>query len=295
MKRLILFAFFALITILIVNSVYAQFDIQNFIPTVVPTVEEAENTDTASRPIISPRPFQCVNPGSLQGTVRVGNIVTGYTGSGTGRVWYSSSVGGGNLTAEELSASIKKIKKKTGLTTTGLRQQLERLPAEGAACITTGVSPTLFIYSSSTNVEPLAPILYLEENDQYLYYEYDSTNISFNKPKEGWVVDKSKLDTFVSNISNTLKLTSLESERLAFELNFSAVDVKTDKLFIGLTPQSEVDKNIPLKITSPNNPIVLRYHFYISSANEETIQPPTLIQIQRNTPFILEVGSYFGN
>src|SRR3989344_3502107 len=294
MKRLILFAFFALITILIVNSVYAQFDIQNFNPTEVPTVEETENTDTTSRPIISPRPFQCVNLGSLQGTVRVGNIVTGYTGSGTGRVWYSSSVGGGNLTAEELSASIKKIKKKTGLTTTGLRQQLERLPAEGAACITTGVSPTIFIYSPNTKIQPLVPILYIDSNPEYFYYEYDSTNISFNKPKEGWVVDKKELKEFSSNIADKLGLNSKEKDRFYFELSFSAADVKLGKLFIGLIHQQEINEKLPLKISSPNNPKVLRYHFYISSTKNEDIKPPILTSIKRDSPFILEFGSYTG-
>ena len=294
MKRLILFAFFALITILIVNSVYAQFDIQNFNPTEVPTVEETENTDTTSRPIISPRPFQCVNPGSLQGTVRVGNIVTGYTGSGTGRVWYSSSVGGGNLTAEELSASIKKIKKKTGLTTTGLRQQLERLPAEGAACITTGVSPTIFIYSPNTKIQPLVPILYIDSNPEYFYYEYDSTNISFNKPKEGWVVDKKDLKEFSSNIADKLGLNSKEKDRFYFELSFSAADVKSGKLFIGLIHQQEINEKLPLKISSSNNPKVLRYHFYIAPAFKIALKPPTLNPIRRDIPLILELGSFAG-
>lgn len=294
MRRFILFAFFALISKLIVNSVYAQFDIQNFNPTEVPTIEESENTEATFRPTIPPRPIQCASPDELADTVKVGNILVGNIGPPTGRVWYASSVSGGNLTAEELLANIKKIKKKTGLTVSlgFLRQQLAALPAEGVACISTGVSPSIFIYSPNTKVQPIVPILYLEQNNQYIYYEYDSTNISFNKPKYGWIIEKNSLSDFTSKIANDLKLTKLEKERLGFELNFSSSDVKSDKLFIGLISQVEIDKNIPLKIISPNNPKVLRYHFYISKVQTKEIKQPKLKEIQRNKPFILEFGSF---
>ena len=288
------------------SSVYAQIDIQSTTPT-------PAQTTTGSTQTVSGYTPPCITIDQLKNKVKVKNIITGQRKDGE---WYSIKKNANALTAKKLFNNIDRIANRTGIGQNPDRQyagsdqnaegvlrrnediqgdlQTGSLSQNDEQCAVriSGYSPSIFIYSTNTRVQPLVTILYLEQNNQYLYYEYDSTNISFSKPKEGWIIDKEKLKAFSQGLSNKLQLTPLESERLLFELNFSAADVKSDKLFIGLIPQQEIDQKLPLEISSSNTPEVLRYHFYVASANNNLVKPSILVPIQRGEFFILEFGSW---
>jgi len=293
--------FVSVISIIYKNTykVNAQIDIQTISPTTPVSTETSDEQRGTSAKF-------CINPDTLENKRRVGNIIVGQFQG----LWYATNEDR-DLSERNVLNNLEEVRRQTdartwsntwrssGLSSRGrinaITKEITSKRSSRCPIGLTGVSPTIFTYSPNTKVQPLAPILYLEQNNQYIYYEYDGTNVSFNKPKQGWIIDKEKLETFSKDLSNKLRLTPLESERLLFELNFSASDVKSDKLFIGLIPQSEVDSKLPLEVSSPNNPKVIRYHFYVAEAKKENIQAPKLAPIQRDTPFILEFGSFAKN
>lgn len=154
----------------------------------------------------------------------------------------------------------------------------------------------------------------------YLYYEYEP--ITFQKPKNGWTVKKSELETFArQTVSPALKLTPLEENRLVFELAHAAFDLEAENVFIGLIDPKEVNKKLPLIITpgvierspsseggpersrrdssdggtEPINPTILRFHFYLSKASEKNLStPPELLPIPRSDFMLLELGATRG-
>lgn len=299
------------------NNVFAQIDIKTIMPTFTPTqLPSSQSNPTELRnPQLPQHPAQnnqrnprnCVNHGRFTNKFSVGGNTYGQGKDGE---WYAK---GGKLRAEDVLSQIDEIVEETGIVvdpdrlSSGADQNAEGVlrlefaidstDAGGVlvcdALRLTGYSPTIFTYSPNTKVQPLIPVFYIDNNREYFYYEYDSTNISFKKPTNGWIVDKKNLKAFSKNISQILGLNPLESERLLFELNFSAVDVKSDKLFIGLIPREEVDKKLPLKIESLNNPKVIRYHFYVAKA-KNNVKPPQLNPVQRDEFLILELGSFSG-
>src|SRR3990167_9713130 len=242
--------FVSVISIIYKNiyKVNAQLDIQTISPTLAPTEISVGTPGT-------PTATLCPDPDTLENKRKVKNITLGQFQG----LWYAYRENS-NLKEGQVLKNIEEIRRQTdsrswpksskyfsSLSTKERRDTTEffnRIGSRGCPIGLTGVSPTIFTYSPNTKVQPLAPILYLEQNSQYLYYEYDSTNISFNKPKEGWVVDKEDLVKFSNNLSDILRLTSIEYERLLFELNFSAVDVKSEKLYIGLIPQEEINEKL---------------------------------------------------
>ncbi|MFH0979518.1 MAG: hypothetical protein V1803_01060, partial [Candidatus Roizmanbacteria bacterium] len=202
---------------------------------------------------------------------------------------------------------------------TGLRR-IERILAEFSSKPTcpiriTGGSPTIFIYGkkdSQVIIIPKAILTYtdpavnddglwkvqvknnnsLEINQRqysYLYYEYQP--VKFNKPEKGWLIEKNNLQQLTDNISSQLKLNDKEKERLIFELNFAASDIKGNNLFVGLINQEELNQKLPLTVT-PNPDKIYRYHFYIGEAKgQQQIQPPLLFPIKRVPFIILELGA----
>ena len=293
--------FVSVISIIYKNTykVNAQIDIQTISPTTPVSTETSDEQRGTSAKF-------CINPDTLENKRRVGNIIVGQFQG----LWYATNEDR-DLSERNVLNNLEEVRRQTdartwsntwrssGLSSRGrinaITKEITSKRSSRCPIGLTGVSPTIFTYSPNTKVQPLAPILYLEQNSQYLYYEYDSTNISFNKPTNGWVINKQDLVKFSNNLSDILRLTSIEYERLLFELNFSAVDVKSEKLYIGLIPQEEINEKLPLKVKSPDNPRVIRYHFYISSAKQNNVEQPKLEEIQRNKPFILEFGSFAKN
>lgn len=126
----------------------------------------------------------------------------------------------------------------------------------------------------------------------FLYYEYKP--VLFNRPTTGWVIQKKELGSFSQKISLQLGLTQKESERLYFELYFSAQSVNADNVFIALVSQNEVDKKLPLVI-QPQIEHVLRFHFYVGKTNSlEKVREPVLSSITRYQPMLVELGSAIG-
>ncbi len=183
----------------------------------------------------------------------------------------------------------------------------------------TGASPTLFLYgpeNTDYKVTPEVTLTYMdpvaEENswlvhisDQgntevnnverpYIYYEYEP--VVFEKPQEGWVLNKSMLKQFAQKtLKDGLKLNDAETERGLFELQHAASTIKGTSVFIGLIAQSEVNQKVPITI-SPDPQAVYRLHFYVGSANSgENPRTPLLYPLQRTETMALEIGSFAGN
>lgn len=179
----------------------------------------------------------------------------------------------------------------------------------------TGSSPTVFIYGEEgtrVQVQPGADLSYaspyipetgswdvvthadgsltvngLERG--YMYYEY--TGAGFAQPPQGWVISKSGISTFVSDVvAPGLGLTEQEAARAVFELTHAASSVTADTLFVGLVPQKDIDAALPLSVTGVSN--VSRYHFYVAAAGTASVSSPQLEPIVRGSSLVLEIGSY---
>ena len=130
-------------------------------------------------------------------------------------------------------------------------------------------------------------------NFSYLYYEYEP--ISFNQPQAGWIIKKSELENLArKTIASQLDLTSLEEDRLVFELNHASFDIKSDVIFLGAIATENVTQKLPLEV-APKPDAIHRYHFYLTSASEkDLINPPSpsyLSPISRSDFMILELGA----
>ncbi|OGG02178.1 hypothetical protein A2W14_01495 [Candidatus Gottesmanbacteria bacterium RBG_16_37_8] len=154
----------------------------------------------------------------------------------------------------------------------------------------TGSSPTLIGYDTSGQVYEVKvgrKIVYLNTNsDNTVYYEY--LPVSFNKPDEGWDINKSALKQFAQKIGGELGLNDAEVVKLSFELNLASAKITSNNLFVGLISQEEVNQKVPLKVT-PSVP-TFRYHFYISKAGSSVIAP-VLTPVSRSGSMVLEVGA----
>lgn len=180
----------------------------------------------------------------------------------------------------------------------------------------TGASPTLFLYAPADSeyaVQTEADITYADpafenniwnvmvhENNtltvngsprSFIYYEYMPRE--FLKPTEGWVINKNFLNQFKQNVlESALGLSPLEAERGLFELHHAADSINSQIIFIGLIPQEEVNKKLPITIT-PDPQSVYRLHFYITRATDgENPAAPILYPIVRTANMALELGSY---
>lgn len=230
-----------------------------------------------------------------------------------------------NINMEEIEKATEKYLKeyyKTGQGSGYLANSLERLiqVAEiynNQLCPTriSSYSPTIFLYAkenkSITVQSQFVPsytdppitdnlswdIVIKGENNlsinslsrPYLYYEYKP--LSFNQPEKGWLIEKNNLPQLANHISSQLILNGKEKERLIFELNHAASDIKGNNLFIGLINQEELNQKLPLTIT-PNPDKIYRYHFYIREAKgQQQVQPPLLLPIKRSPFMILELGA----
>ncbi|MCL5432593.1 MAG: hypothetical protein M1524_00555 [Patescibacteria group bacterium] len=128
----------------------------------------------------------------------------------------------------------------------------------------------------------------------YIYYEYDKSKISFNKPDKGWIIEKDKISQFVKDrISSVLKLTEAEENRTIFEIRHAATDINSQYVFIGLIDQNEINSKLPLEINpAPKN--LSRFHFFVGQAsNKDRPNPPALTPADRSSgSLIIEIGSY---
>jgi hypothetical protein len=180
---------------------------------------------------------------------------------------------------------------------------------------TTGSSPSLFVYGQKGTVLTIQPRIALTYSDpsileakmwsidiknnnilrvnnlnrEYIYYEYQP--LKFDRPKNGWIIEKSNLEKLALEIGAKLGLNAAEKQRLVVELKLAAADVPNDRLFIGLIPQNEIDKKLPLTITPQPN-AVFRHHYHLTSAGKnEKSNPPKLSPLERKEFMVVELGA----
>ena len=179
----------------------------------------------------------------------------------------------------------------------------------------TGASPSLFVYGtegSRVAITPQTALTYADPGTNangswdvqimssgvkangldrgYIYYEY--AKLPFTRPQTGWVINKKDIAGYAKETAAKLKLTSAETDRLAAEIDHASQSIKSDKLFVGLVGQSEVNALLPLRV-SPMPEDVYRFHFYVSSATEgQRVSAPVLTPVVRSQYMILEIGAF---
>jgi len=164
----------------------------------------------------------------------------------------------------------------------------------------TGSSPSLFVYGKDGQKYEISvgkPVIYAKpeqengvwktKNNSIIYYEYQT--VSFTKPQQGWNVRKTDLNQFARSLGHRLGLTGAETDKLNFELNLAAGEVKNTNLFIGPISQTEVDMNLPLKVSPEVK--TLRYHFYVTQVANTDPAAPELTPVTRTNQMVLELGA----
>ena len=184
---------------------------------------------------------------------------------------------------------------------------------QGCPLIFSGLSPVIFIYgpeAKSVSIRSWSSLTYsdpgtsnsmwnikLGSNNamtvnnlsrQFIYYEY--APVQFNKPQLGWNISKKDLSIFVNTISEEMKLSSLEIQRLNYEIENAAREVKSESLFIGIIDQNELNRKIPLSV-NPAPESIQRVHFYIGKMSNQSVKAPNVIPVERNKYMVLEFGA----
>lgn len=185
--------------------------------------------------------------------------------------------------------------------------------ADAHACYISGTSPSIFVYSDSKieiTISPKSPLTYADpvieavgwtiitdrlgninspKSREYLYYEYDKSQVTFNQPPAGYVVASNTLPEFMTNLASKLGLNQKETAQLLREFNN---EVKTDKKYlqIGIVPLSEIEEKLPLEIMpKPNN--LKRLHFVVTPQDSyQNIPAPTINSIKRGGLTVIEFG-----
>lgn len=126
------------------------------------------------------------------------------------------------------------------------------------------------------------------EKVPYIYYEY--APLRWDKPSTGWSTSQTQLPQLSQRIARQLGLTSTEQDRLLFELEHAASGVDESALYVGLIPQNQVDKQLPLSLGKKADH-VYRYHFYVAASRGAMQRQPVLSPITRDGLTILELGA----
>lgn len=187
---------------------------------------------------------------------------------------------------------------------------------KGTACPVrvSGYSPSLFVYGPTGNhltVTTKAQVTYADPQTTangawnieilktgikanglirpYIYYEY--MPVTFGAVTKGWHIQRSELNAFIQKISSALSLSSIETQRLGFELGHAMTDVQGDDLFIGLLEGNQLESKLPLSVSSKDVK-TFRYHFSISETVPAGYQTPDLKPLPRQGTMILEIGAF---
>ena len=293
-------------------------------PTPIPTIPPPTQPPTQP-PLATPTPGECCIPSAsqLDPIYEVEGVKFGKnTTSPRLGDWYYIPPAG--ATEDILKADVEKIKQNFQSATgaSGQFRQMKMILQEfkqgnpqcpDCPVRTTGGSPSLFVYgkeNTSLTIQPQMKLTYadpsifeakmwsiviknkgLKVNNldrEYIYYEYQP--VKFERPKNGWKIEKSQLKKFSDDLATKLNLNLKERERLLFELNHAASSVNNNHLFIGLIPQKEIEKKLPLSFSmSPET--VYRYHFFIDKAGDQQVKPPKITPIERQEFMVVELGA----
>lgn len=125
-----------------------------------------------------------------------------------------------------------------------------------------------------------------------LYYEY--TNVNYDKPPQGWIIEEDKLDQFIKNhLATQLALTPIETDDLVKDVAASTLNANKKKyVFVSLLPESEVSNKLPFEI-KPQPSSLRRIHVFIEYTDtKELVNPPQLKPVTRGNFTVVELGVY---
>ncbi len=187
------------------------------------------------------------------------------------------------------------------------------------ACIVSGASPVIFIYSKNPqniNIFSNAVITYSDpavinnntwsgiiKNDvftntkgisrQSIYYEYDPTKVLFNESSQGYIIEKEKITQQVADIADKLELNVNETKALQSDVQNALIDLgNTEFIKISLINVKEINEQLPLAIL-PKPPSIKRIHLMLSKAKSiQEIEKPVIKKIKRSDYSVLELGVY---
>ncbi len=201
-------------------------------------------------------------------------------------------------------------------------QQQQSNANDDFSCYITGVSPSLFLYSSNNldlSVTLPSPTTYTypsAENNSwyisingdrlmtqdlglmtnYLYYEYDKQKVSFTASDTGFIVKKANWEPFVKEtIAKKLGLAAAETDRLVIDVRntiSSLSDLRNvGYLRISLANQEELHEKLPLTFSvTPDT--LHRIHLLITPLSSPiSLISPTLTPLSRSGFTVIEIGA----
>lgn len=141
------------------------------------------------------------------------------------------------------------------------------------------------------------------ESWKRLYYEYNKSKVQFTEPKEGFVVKRDEVESFIQDtLAPRLGLLPNEIEDLVVDVKNALVDLIKDSpcvkdcplqeyVKISFVEQQELDDKLPVTIT-PRPDTFHRVHLLLTALAEDTqLLAPPLAKLTRPGLTVLELGA----
>lgn len=138
---------------------------------------------------------------------------------------------------------------------------------------------------------PDGKIDYQNASFDYLYYEAEIPNTSYEKPESGFVVEKANMQQFLTSLLPKLGLNQKETSE--FASYWVKVLPDSPYFFVGIIPQTTLDSIAPLSITpKPKSVIRVALYFEALEKKVEVVEP--IIKSPTRTGFtVVEWGGIF--
>jgi hypothetical protein len=122
----------------------------------------------------------------------------------------------------------------------------------------------------------------------YLYYEADIPSLLVEKPREGFIVSKSNIESKLKEILPTLGLNTKESSGMIDYWKYSLPE--SPYYFIGIIPQETLDVISPLNI-SPKPDTTIRIALFFEPLDTyQEVKPPYFLKPDRSGFSVVEWG-----
>lgn len=135
---------------------------------------------------------------------------------------------------------------------------------------------------------PSGNITYNNSFYNYLYYEAEITDTLIEKPKEGFVVEHSKLTNLFTNLLPKLGLNEKESSQ--FSQYWLKALPKSPFYFVGIIPTSSLNKIAPITINPSPNTLIRVTLYFQPLDGEINVSPPLLSPVKRDGFTVVEWG-----
>lgn len=133
-----------------------------------------------------------------------------------------------------------------------------------------------------------------------IHYEY--SNVTFERPHQGWYVKSDEISSFINNFGGRFGLNTKEIENLRQEVEAGLITQKSHDapyLFVSILNEKEVNEKLPLSVY-PRPETFRRLHVYIETVDDHTdmatlqnsLRKPFIDFIERKGFTVIETGAY---